>query len=1072
MQQNGIQQNTMQQNVGQLQQGQQLQMQQNGQFVQPQTGQQQQPAVANGNVINLNGTQNINVTQNNDQQTQNGQVDQNGQLTTTGTETSTAEISESKLNAEVAEFVPTNFGGQDVQQSVQEQLFNQLQSLGIQIQQHKHHIQNVINVGLIDVASKLMFYQQQPHLLNQPQHSVLYWNLQQNQQQWQFQLNATQQNLIQLEANLKYAQERYQQNKDEQYKVVPDEEFNALLAAQQNGGVNVDGNNDENVNNNINDTQSGTTYNLTDAVTDVGGNVQLPQQNQLILQQQEQTNVSFQPSSNELNNNNSQQPGGIVANNDNNVILNGNGQSNEQLKNGDNNNDTLNNGQNDEALNLSEGGEINSEKDNEINVVSNGIKQIKLNGDDVLNNTEQQPEIQEKPAQDVRVKFMDYVESIKEKDEDDNPSRFNNNNKSTPQTPNKFVYGRSAPESPPSSSSKDDPRNNDELDNYSESQSVSPRKFGDTLKPHQSMDRLQSFESNGSRFKSDDNDNFDVYDQTGGDDEKKGKEIIGDRYDVMQLIKLQKNHMSVNWSSSLLKNIPRSVRLHLRLPSGYSNDKYMEDVVAMFMRKSSNPWLAASHTGKAPKDRKEKCIKKLTGVLNKMTPEKFTKIAKQTLDIVNEYAETKDQMEVIVGLVLKFGIKQPVFGSQYAELCNHLYDYLNRLRMVCEFEWVIQDKDLSKTFRNMVIQQTNDLFTTHRNHSPPDIHLDEDGKKIMDEEYLELKISKKKDNFFAVMILVAELYNVELIKKNLVYKGLFEVLLPPQNTKLSAIDLEGLCRLLKRCGKKLDEQGERHVSKYLQKLQSHARKFDFRTKVLVDEVNEMRSNGWKHRLKKETAKTKEEIRDEFEKEQAEKERPKYDQRGGRGGGRNDYRDDRGGRGNGRKNKYRDNRYNDEDYDDYYDDYNNNDDYQRGSHGYSTSNLKPLPTKDRYKEKNYDRSSRRSQSSRNLRKVGNTSSRSRYNDQRSWGDDSQNNGGGGNGRYGNKFDKQEMSQSKSYGMYKKKESSKPRHLLRTKSDSAFSVTSNESDYSRSSINGASNGHSTSKYGEGDKKKKIK
>merc|ERR1712113_1267590 len=165
------------------------------------------------------------------------------------------------------------------------------------------------------------------------------------------------------------------------------------------------------------------------------------------------------------------------------------------------------------------------------------------------------------------------------------------------------------------------------------------------------------------------------------------------------------------------------------------------------------------------------------------------------------------------------------------------------------------------------------------------------------------------------MVLVAELYNVNLIKKNLVYKGLFDVLLPPKNNELTAIDLEGLCRLLKRCGKKLDEESEKYVSKYLQRLHSHAAKFDFRTKCLVDGVKEMRQNQWKHRLKKEVAKTKEEIRDEFEAEQAEKEQSKHDGRGGRG--RNDYRDDgRGGRGSGRKGS----KYRDDYYDEYYDDY--------------------------------------------------------------------------------------------------------------------------------------------------------
>eukprot|EP00488_Nonionellina_sp_1-RS-2012_P000473 TRINITY_DN11281_c0_g1_i1.p1 TRINITY_DN11281_c0_g1~~TRINITY_DN11281_c0_g1_i1.p1 ORF type:complete len:170 (-),score=60.67 TRINITY_DN11281_c0_g1_i1:89-598(-) len=168
----------------------------------------------------------------------------------------------------------------------------------------------------------------------------------------------------------------------------------------------------------------------------------------------------------------------------------------------------------------------------------------------------------------------------------------------------------------------------------------------------------------------------------------------------------------------------------------------MRDVVAMFMRKSSNPWLAVSHTGKAPTQKKEKLMKKLTGLLNKMTPEKFSKISRLTMDIVNEFAETQEQMNHIIGVVLQFGIKQPVFGSQYAELCNHLFAHLPKLTMICEYEWLVQDDDVSTTFRKMVIQQTNELFTKHRVHELSKEELDEIPKD--DPELKRIKIQKKK----------------------------------------------------------------------------------------------------------------------------------------------------------------------------------------------------------------------------------------------------------------------------------------------------------------------------------------
>eukprot|EP00483_Globobulimina_turgida_P007930 UN07946 len=165
------------------------------------------------------------------------------------------------------------------------------------------------------------------------------------------------------------------------------------------------------------------------------------------------------------------------------------------------------------------------------------------------------------------------------------------------------------------------------------------------------------------------------------------------------------------------------------------------------------------------------------------------------------------------------------------------------------------------------------------------------------------------------MVLVAELYNVELIKRNLVFKGVFEILLK----KPSAVDLEGLCRLFKRCGAKLDVEAKKYVDKYLQRLLRHSRKFDFRTKILVEQIKEMRSNGWEHRLKKEVAKTKDEIKEDFEKEQMAK-NTKHHNRG--------YAD--------RRPRKRDDYY-EEDYGyGYEEDYNG-----RGSYGHSASNLRKV-----------------------------------------------------------------------------------------------------------------------------------
>eukprot|EP01084_Bolivina_argentea_P314654 545002_1 len=110
---------------------------------------------------------------------------------------------------------------------------------------------------------------------------------------------------------------------------------------------------------------------------------------------------------------------------------------------------------------------------------------------------------------------------------------------------------------------------------------------------------------------------------------------------------------------------------------------------------------------------------------------------------------------------------------------------------------------------------------------------------------------------------MAELYNGNLIGRNTVFVGVIDDVLRVS----SAVGIEGLCRLFKRCGLKLEYEAKKYVDKYLCKLSSHAGRFDFRTRVLVDEIKEMRKNNWEPRLKKEQAKTKDESKEYFETEQ-------------------------------------------------------------------------------------------------------------------------------------------------------------------------------------------------------------
>eukprot|EP01084_Bolivina_argentea_P067272 122540_1 len=83
-------------------------------------------------------------------------------------------------------------------------------------------------------------------------------------------------------------------------------------------------------------------------------------------------------------------------------------------------------------------------------------------------------------------------------------------------------------------------------------------------------------------------------------------------------------------------------------------------------------------------------------------------------------------MNEILGIILGFGVRMPVFGEQYAKLCLHLHDYLPRLGMICDAKWVVADPNISNTFRKMVILQCNDLFAKHQKYTLSENDRDSD----------------------------------------------------------------------------------------------------------------------------------------------------------------------------------------------------------------------------------------------------------------------------------------------------------------------------------------------------------
>jgi len=323
-------------------------------------------------------------------------------------------------------------------------------------------------------------------------------------------------------------------------------------------------------------------------------------------------------------------------------------------------------------------------------------------------------------------------------------------------------------------------------------------------------------------------------------------------------------------------------------------------------------------------DENELLNKQTMSILNRITPEKFSTLCDQMMRIIEEKADTKQKYEGILDSILIKASTEPCFSEQYANLCDYLATEMHKL----DHEWVYQvdpdsqdttpssssqssegslvghvDEDgsrvlsddekafITKKFRRMMIMSSEKRFSAQREQVLQPLPADLDEMTRMDLE------DRRKQKFFGTMVIIGELFNKRLVHQNIITKGIIKLMLPPENEHLGPVEMEALCKLLKSCGKTMDKNATLHkrIVKYLAAMKRCAETFDFRTRVLVDDLQWTMDNGWVPRLKQPKAQKL----DDLHRELAQQQRP---QNGGRRNHRHsDYRNGNGnggGRGNG------------------------------------------------------------------------------------------------------------------------------------------------------------------------------
>lgn len=244
------------------------------------------------------------------------------------------------------------------------------------------------------------------------------------------------------------------------------------------------------------------------------------------------------------------------------------------------------------------------------------------------------------------------------------------------------------------------------------------------------------------------------------------------------------------------------------------------------------------HLGRTQEDKDNEVFRRCRALLNKLTPEKFEKLAD---DLVHPSfgIDSAHLLKGVILLIFDKALAEPNYCSLYAELCRRLD------REAPNFE--PPDAPI-RTFRRLLLAKCEYEFENRILHGHT--HLNTSNDDEMDPTEARVQARKKA---IGNIKLIGELGKLDLVSEAILHKCLKTLLKRGTNENLAerCEDLECLIKIMQTVGKKLDQgQGKNLMDQYVERIQKIQNQKDLplRIKYLLQDILDLRANQWTPRL--------------------------------------------------------------------------------------------------------------------------------------------------------------------------------------------------------------------------------
>ena len=255
-------------------------------------------------------------------------------------------------------------------------------------------------------------------------------------------------------------------------------------------------------------------------------------------------------------------------------------------------------------------------------------------------------------------------------------------------------------------------------------------------------------------------------------------------------------------------------------------------------------WAAGAEEGS-----KQQGLRKMKGILNKLTPEKFERLLGQLIPLITSH----EVLEGTIMMVFENAVVQPTFVAMYANLCAELDSILP--------EFAGKDGK-PESFRKMLAN------TCQEEYESTEFEMKNAERASGAVENKEVQ-ARAKNRLIGNVRLIAELFKKALVNDRIMLLILSDLLGPAENNPAEDW-LEAACELVAIAGEKLEASPRSKtrldaIFEHFKRL-ANSSSYAPRIRFVVKDVVDLRSQNWVARRETYTAKKLDEIRTEAQAE--------------------------------------------------------------------------------------------------------------------------------------------------------------------------------------------------------------